>query len=46
MTDSTKQILLPSFLRPNFKTDLGEDLSNWGEDTLDSAIKIATELDG
>ena len=32
--------------RPNFATDLGEDLSNWGEDILDSAIKIATELDG
>ena len=26
--------------RPNFKNDLGEDLSSWGADTLDSAIKV------
>ena len=32
--------------RPNFKKDYGEDLSSWGENTLDSAIKVATELDG
>ena len=32
--------------RPNFKNDYGEDLSTWGKNTLDSAIKVATELDG
>ena len=32
--------------RPNFKKDHDEDLSSWGKNTLDSAIRVATELDG
>ena len=32
--------------RPNFKNDFGEDLSSWGENTLDSAIKVTKELEG
>ncbi len=32
--------------RPNLKEDLGTDLSSWGKDTLEAAIKVSSALDG
>ena len=32
--------------RPNLKEELGSDLSSWGKDTLEAAIKVSSSLDG
>lgn len=31
--------------RPNLKEELGSDLSSWGKDTLEAAIKVSSSLD-
>ena len=32
--------------RPHLKEDLGTDLSSWGQDTLEAAVKVSSSLDG